>query len=87
MLRNYKHAHLVEFIGTAMAVERGADTVRAERVPVPYPKFVKSCPVVRRRDCSQLAVAAHYHDNRGSCTIGCGCFHFLISPPRPLLRA
>eukprot|EP00903_Cladosiphon_okamuranus_P011376 g10722.t1 len=27
MLRNYKHAHLVEFIGTAMAVERGADTV------------------------------------------------------------
>ena len=29
MLRNYKHAHLVEFIGTAMAVERGADTVSA----------------------------------------------------------
>lgn len=28
MLRNYKHPHLVEFIGTAMAVERGADTVR-----------------------------------------------------------
>eukprot|EP00752_Nemacystus_decipiens_P005914 g5345.t2 len=27
MLRNYKHAHLVEFIGTAMAVERGSDTV------------------------------------------------------------
>ncbi|CAM9112939.1 unnamed protein product [Scytosiphon promiscuus] len=27
MLRNYKHSHLVEFIGTAMAVERGADTV------------------------------------------------------------
>lgn len=31
MLRNYKHAHLVEFIGTAMAVERGADTVRDDR--------------------------------------------------------
>lgn len=27
MLRNYKHDHLVEFIGTAMAVEKGADTV------------------------------------------------------------
>lgn len=32
MLRNHKHAHLVEFIGTAMAVERGADTVRQESV-------------------------------------------------------
>lgn len=30
MLRNYKHSHLVEFIGTAMAVERGADTVREQ---------------------------------------------------------
>lgn len=28
MLRNYAHPHLVEFIGTAMAMERGADTVR-----------------------------------------------------------
>ncbi|CAM9304611.1 unnamed protein product, partial [Ectocarpus fasciculatus] len=27
MLRNHKHSHLVEFIGTAMAVERGSDTV------------------------------------------------------------
>lgn len=28
MLRNHKHPHLVDFIGTAMAMERGADTVR-----------------------------------------------------------
>lgn len=28
VLRNHKHPHLVEFIGTAMAMERGADTVR-----------------------------------------------------------
>ncbi|CAM9220722.1 unnamed protein product [Ectocarpus sp. 4 AP-2014] len=27
MLRNHNHSHLVEFIGTAMAVERGSDTV------------------------------------------------------------
>ncbi|CAM9908975.1 unnamed protein product, partial [Laminaria digitata] len=27
VLRNHKHPHLVEFIGTAMAMERGADTV------------------------------------------------------------
>lgn len=30
MLRHYKHSHLVEFIGTAMAMERGSDTVREE---------------------------------------------------------
>lgn len=30
MLRNHKHSHLVEFIGTAMAVERGSDTVREQ---------------------------------------------------------
>ena len=28
VLRSYKHPHLVEFIGAAMAMERGADTVR-----------------------------------------------------------
>eukprot|EP00904_Undaria_pinnatifida_P008713 jgi/Undpi1/4972/HiC_scaffold_19.g08324.m1 len=28
VLRNHKHPHLVEFIGTAMAMERGADTAR-----------------------------------------------------------
>lgn len=31
MLRNYKHPYLVEFIGAALAVERGADTVRKVR--------------------------------------------------------
>lgn len=31
MLRNYKHPHLVEFIGTAMAMERGTDTVRIKK--------------------------------------------------------
>ena len=31
MLRNYKHPYLVEFIGAALAVERGADTVRGVR--------------------------------------------------------
>lgn len=31
MLRNYKHPYLVEFIGAALAVERGADTVREVR--------------------------------------------------------
>lgn len=27
MLRNHAHPHLVEFIGTALAMERGVDTV------------------------------------------------------------
>lgn len=27
MLRNHSHPHLVEFIGTAIAMERGVDTV------------------------------------------------------------
>lgn len=32
MLRNYQHPHLVEFIGTAMAMERGTDTVRIRKL-------------------------------------------------------
>ena len=36
VLRNHKHPHLVEFIGTAMAMERGADTVRDSRASTKY---------------------------------------------------
>ena len=43
MLRNYKHPHLVEFIGTAMAVERGADTVRQTRQSAARPLPHLSC--------------------------------------------
>lgn len=45
MLRNYKHPHLVEFIGTAMAVERGADTVRQTRQSAarPFPPLMLRC--------------------------------------------